>query len=127
MLALDPDAGEATHKTLQLFGRKHWRRSGVFAVVLHGAGSTRTIRPSGITTAASQAEERHGGGGDLPALTGPGSGLVYAAFEPLGFPGPDRELVFGGCEPPDVTVSPYGTSWHYRTEPRLPVLSGDPL
>jgi hypothetical protein len=23
MLALDPDAGEATHKTLQLFGRKH--------------------------------------------------------------------------------------------------------
>ncbi len=27
--------------------------------------------------------------GDLPALTGPGSRLVYAAFEPLGFPGPD--------------------------------------
>ena len=22
--------------------------------------------------------------------------------------------------PPDVTVSPYGTSWHYRTEPRNP-------
>ena len=32
---------------------------------------------------------------DLPVLTGPGSELVCAAFEPLGFPGPDRGLVFG--------------------------------
>ncbi len=35
-------------------------------------------------------------GSDLPALTGPGSKLVYAAFELLGFPGPDPGLVFGG-------------------------------
>jgi hypothetical protein len=32
---------------------------------------------------------------DLPASTGPGTELVYAA-----------------SEPPDVAVSPYGTSWH---------------
>jgi hypothetical protein len=32
---------------------------------------------------------------DQPALIGPDSELVYAAFEPLGFPGPDPGLVFG--------------------------------